>query len=142
MDAGPVCSTVTSSVAKVSDAHVEQQLPNMCTAPDQSAFGVGQVELICSVLERRPCALTVSRAALEDPRSCPKDSFAQFLPIGMDSTLQSKVDETSQKNGTPIFVPPTLGSTRCPHVKANIEDSHGIYNGREDAGTGHDGQEV
>lgn len=134
--------TVALVVAEVAGARVERQPTDVSIAPDQSALGVGLVELMESVPQSRLRNLAVSEAALGDPRFRPATRSTQVLPAGIDAALQSQVDDASHKEGTLIYLPPTLSSGKSSHGEANVKKRHGKYDRGEDADKSRDGQEL
>lgn len=71
--------TIAPVVGEVVGAHVDRQLTDVFTAPDQSAFGVGPVDLIDSVLEKGLRALAVLGAVFGDPPAPPPFMFCQLV---------------------------------------------------------------
>lgn len=138
---GHLRRTVLSLFAEVVDTHVERHLTDPLTAPEKSAFGVGLVDLIELVLERRLLTLAVSGAAAGGQSARPADCPTQVLPTGMESTIQSQVDEASYQEGDLVYPPLTLGNARNSQVRAEVEDRHGKYNRRDYASKNRDGHE-
>lgn len=58
----------------------------------------------------------------------------------MEPALQGQVNEASQKESKPSYLPPALGTARSPPVGADVEKCYGNYNQRDVAGKIQDGQ--
>lgn len=60
----------------------------------------------------------------------------------MEPTLQGRVVEAPHKESTLIHLPRTIRIAGSPHSRASVENRHGEYGRREDAGKSRDGQET
>lgn len=125
---GHVRHIIAPIVTGVPGAHAEHQLTSLATAPDQSALRVNLVNLTKPVLDRRVSTLAVSGPVLGDPRARPSDCSLQILRTGTKFSLQCHVDAASDEESTPIYHSPTSDTTRSPHGRVKLENSHGSHN--------------
>lgn len=132
----------TPIAANVAGTHVERQLIDVLTAPDQSAFGVGLSDITKLGLQRRARTLAVPGAGLRYPRARPADSSPQVSPSGMDRVLQVQINDRSYKEGRSGFLPLTLGNAKKFRGGARAENLYGIYSPGEAAQKTREGQDV
>lgn len=83
--------------AEVVGAHIERQLTDVFTAPDQSILRLGLIDLTESVLGRKMRILSVPWAKLEDAWARPADCRTQALPTGGKPALQGHIDDAPHK---------------------------------------------
>lgn len=132
---------VASIVANLVDAHVERQLNDAFTVPDQFTLGLDGIGLIGSVTDRRSRNHAFSEPARRPRRGSPANRPSVVYYTGSKPEPLRQVDETSHEEDEPIYLHSTFRDRKSSHRVGDDEDLNGIVRRRDDAGGPGNGEE-